>query len=103
MGGFFATASKTDCVFDLFFGTDYHSHLGVHRGGMAAYNEKDGFMREIHNIENSPFRTKFDDVFDVLFGFAQFPGEDLNNSFHSIVLSKGMLRRISPSADGETK
>lgn len=59
MGGFFAVASKQDCVFDLFFGTDYHSHLGTRRGGMAVYG-KDGFDRAIHNIENSPFRTKFE-------------------------------------------
>lgn len=59
MGGFFGVASKDDCVFDLFFGTDYHSHLGTRRGGMAVYGEK-GFDRAIHNIENSPFRTKFD-------------------------------------------
>lgn len=59
MGGFFAVASKEDCVFDLFFGTDYHSHLGTRRGGMAVYG-KGGFDRAIHNIENSPFRTKFE-------------------------------------------
>lgn len=59
MGGFFAVTSKTDCVFDLFFGTDYHSHLGTRRGGMAVYGPK-GFDRAIHNIENSPFRTKFE-------------------------------------------
>ena len=59
MGGFFGVASKNDCVFDLFFGTDYHSHLGTRRAGMAVYGEK-GFDRAIHNIENSPFRTKFD-------------------------------------------
>ncbi|MGB4660539.1 MAG: amidophosphoribosyltransferase, partial [Mobilitalea sp.] len=59
MGGFFAVASKTDCLFDLFFGTDYHSHLGTRRGGMAVYGPH-GFDRAIHNIENSPFRTKFE-------------------------------------------
>lgn len=59
MGGFFGIASQQDCVFDLFFGIDYHSHLGTRRGGMAVYG-KDGFNRAIHNIENSPFRTKFD-------------------------------------------
>ena len=59
MGGFFAVAAKEDCVFDLFFGTDYHSHLGTRRGGMAVYG-KNGFNRAIHNIENSPFRTKFE-------------------------------------------
>lgn len=59
MGGFFGVASKEDCVFDLFFGVDYHSHLGTRRGGMAVYGEN-GFDRAIHNIENAPFRTKFD-------------------------------------------
>lgn len=59
MGGIFASALKEDCVFDLFFGTDYHSHLGTRRAGMAVYG-KDGFDRAIHNIENSPFRTKFE-------------------------------------------
>ncbi len=60
MGGFFAAALKEDCIFDLFFGTDYHSHLGTRRAGMVVYGE-DGFDRAIHNIENSPFRTKFED------------------------------------------
>jgi len=59
MGGIFGVASKADCVFDLFFGTDYHSHLGTKRGGMAVYGA-DGFQRAIHNIQNSPFRTKFE-------------------------------------------
>lgn len=59
MGGFFGVVSKEDCMFDLFFGTDYHSHLGTRRGGLAVYGEN-GFDRSIHNIENSPFRTKFD-------------------------------------------
>lgn len=59
MGGFFGVASKGDCVFDLFFGVDYHSHLGTRRGGMAVLGEN-GYNRSIHNIENSPFRTKFE-------------------------------------------
>ena len=59
MGGIFGVASKTDCSLDLFFGVDYHSHLGTRRGGMAVYG-KNGFNRAIHNIENSPFRTKFE-------------------------------------------
>lgn len=59
MGGFFGVASKKDCVWDLFFGTDYHSHLGTRRAGMAVFGEK-GFDRAIHNISNSPFRTKFE-------------------------------------------
>ena len=60
MGGFFAVAGKNDCVLDLFYGTDYHSHLGTRRGGMAVYGQKYGFNRAIHNITNSPFRTKFE-------------------------------------------
>ena len=71
MGGFFGVVAKKgrekdyDCTFDLFFGTDYHSHLGTRRGGMVAYGD-DGFDRAIHNIENAPFRTKFDkDVHDM--------------------------------------
>ena len=60
MGGFFGVASKKDCVFDLFFGTDYHSHLGTRRAGIAVYDKERGFDRAIHNIENAPFRTKFD-------------------------------------------
>lgn len=59
MGGFFGVVAKEDCMFDLFFGTDYHSHLGTRRGGLAVYGKK-GFDRAIHNIENAPFRTKFD-------------------------------------------
>ena len=60
MGGFFGTISKRDCVLDVFFGVDYHSHLGTRRGGMAIYDPADGFQRQIHNIENAPFRTKFE-------------------------------------------
>ena len=60
MGGIFGVASKSDCVMDLFFGIDYHSHLGTRRGGMTVYSRSSGFNRVIHNIENSPFRTKFD-------------------------------------------
>ena len=61
MGGFFGAISRRDCVLDLFFGTDYHSHLGTRRGGMTVYDAQDGFQRQIHNIENTPFRTKFED------------------------------------------
>lgn len=60
MGGFFGVAAKESCVFDLFFGTDYHSHLGTRRAGMAVYDKGKGYDRAIHNIENAPFRTKFD-------------------------------------------
>ena len=59
MSGFFGVASKEDCVFDLFFGTDYHSHLGTRRAGLAVYDAERGFDHAIHKIENAPFRTKF--------------------------------------------
>ena len=62
MGGYFGAVSKRDIVMDIFYGTDYHSHLGTRRGGMAIMNDDYGFQREIHNIENSPFRTKFEGV-----------------------------------------
>lgn len=60
MGGFFGTVSERNCVIDLFYGTDYHSHLGTKRGGMATFSEGKGFMRSIHNLESSYFRTKFE-------------------------------------------
>ena len=60
MGGFFGAVSKRDCVLDVFFGVDYHSHLGTRRGGMVVYDSAAGFQRQIHNIENTPFRTKFE-------------------------------------------
>ena len=68
MGGFFGVTSKSNCVFDLFFGVDYHSHLGTRRGGMCLYSENKGFDRAIHNIENSPFRTKFERDFELMEG-----------------------------------
>ena len=68
MGGFFGIASRHDCMMDVFFGVDYHSHLGIRRGGMAAYDKEIGLQRKIHNIENSPFRTKFERIFDEMRG-----------------------------------
>ncbi len=68
MGGFFGVVSKQDCLADVFFGTDYHSHLGTKRGGMAAYDKEIGLQRVIHNIENSPFRTKFDHILEDMHG-----------------------------------
>ncbi len=68
MGGFFGAACKGDAIEDVFFGTDYHSHLGTRRAGMAAYDSEIGLQREIHNIQNSPFRTKFEHVFDEMKG-----------------------------------
>ena len=62
MGGFFGVTSKTNCTLDLFFGTDYHSHLGTHRGGLAVLGDQ-GFQRSIHNIQNAPFRSKFENDF----------------------------------------
>lgn len=68
MGGFFGVVGKEDAVEDVFYGTDYHSHLGTKRGGMAVYDSKTGLQRSIHNIENAPFRTKFKDVFEEMQG-----------------------------------
>ena len=68
MGGFFGIASKRDCMMDVFFGVDYHSHLGTRRAGMAAYDQKIGLQREIHNIENAPFRTKFEHALEEMQG-----------------------------------
>lgn len=68
MGGFFGAASENDCVNDVFFGTDYHSHLGTRRGGMTSYSEEHGFQRNIHSIENSPFRTKFENDIEKMEG-----------------------------------
>ena len=68
MGGFFGAVCNRDVISDVFFGTDYHSHLGTRRGGMAAYDPEEGLQREIHNIQNSPFRTKFEKVFDEMRG-----------------------------------
>ncbi|MBD5092529.1 MAG: amidophosphoribosyltransferase [Clostridiales bacterium] len=68
MGGFFGAVTKTDAIYDVFFGTDYHSHLGTYRGGMAAYDDVNGLQRKIHNIQNSPFRTKFENIFEEMKG-----------------------------------
>ncbi len=68
MGGFFGIASKKNCMAEVFFGVDYHSHLGTKRGGMAAYDKEIGLQRVIHNIENSPFRSKFEHVLDDMRG-----------------------------------
>ncbi len=70
MGGFFGVTSRRNCILDVFFGTDYHSHLGTRRGGMAAYDRELGLQREIHNIQNSPFRTKFEHVATEMSGSA---------------------------------
>jgi len=70
MGGFFGVVNKNDAVSDVFFGTDYHSHLGTRRGGIAMYDSEIGLHRDIHNITNSPFRTKFENIFDEMSGTA---------------------------------
>ena len=70
MGGFFGATSHRSCILDVFFGTDYHSHLGTRRGGMAAWDPEKGLQREIHNIENSPFRTKFEHISQDMTGTA---------------------------------
>jgi len=68
MGGFFGVVSRRDAMSDVFFGTDYHSHLGTRRGGIASFDAEIGLQREIHNIQNAPFRTKFEHIFDDLCG-----------------------------------
>ena len=70
MGGFFGVVKKQDAIADVFFGTDYHSHLGTRRAGIAAYDKKIGLQREIHNIQNTSFRTKFEDIFTEMHGNA---------------------------------
>ena len=68
MGGFFGAVSKRDVIEDVFFGTDYHSHLGTRRAGMAAWDAEQGLQRDIHNIQNAPFRTKFEHIFEEMQG-----------------------------------
>lgn len=70
MGGFFGVVNKNDAIADVFFGTDYHSHLGTRRGGIAAYDSEIGLQRDIHNITNAPFRTKFENIFEEMCGTA---------------------------------
>lgn len=70
MGGFFGAVSKRDCCLDIFFGVDYHSHLGTRCGGMAIYDREDGFQRQIHSIDNTPFRTKFEKDMEKFHGTA---------------------------------
>ena len=70
MGGFFGTVSMCPCVNDLFYGTDYHTHLGTRRAGMATFTKEEGFQRSIHNLENAYFRSKFEDELDKFKGNA---------------------------------
>ena len=83
MGGFFGMTSRKDCIPEVFYGTDYHSHLGTRRGGMASTNRRTGMQRKIHAIENAPFRTKFERIFEELSGNG--PGEnegEVRNRLH---------------------
>ena len=68
MGAFFGVVSEKDCIGDVFFGTDYHSHLGTKTGGVVVYDREFGLKRKIHNLENAPFRTKFEHIFDEMKG-----------------------------------
>ena len=95
MGGIFGVASKSSCTLDLFFGTDYHSHLGTRRGGMAVYGEN-GFARSIHNIENTPFRTKFDGDLDELegrLGIGCIPTQNHNLFWYSHIWEVSLSQR----------
>ena len=68
MGAFFGVVSKKQCLSDVFFGTDYHSHLGTKSGGIVVFDEENGLQRKIHNLGNAPFRTKFEHVFEEMQG-----------------------------------
>ena len=97
MGGFFGAVSHRDCILDVFFGTDYHSHLGTRRGGMAAYDKEAGLQREIHNIENSPFRTKFEGILGEMKGCAAIgciSDESLRNTVANYVVTLSMERPL---------
>lgn len=91
MGGFFGTISKQDCVKDVFYGTDYHSHLGTRRAGMATYSKENGFSRSIHNLEKSYFRTKFENELDKFSGKAGI-GVISDNDAQPIVLNSHLGR-----------
>ena len=82
MGGFFGTIGKTACRADLFYGTDYNSHLGTRRGGMVTYDEALGFRRSIHNLESTYFRTKFENELDK----EDYETEELSNELIKKVL-----------------
>ena len=108
MGGFFGVASKKDCVFDVFFGTDYHSHLGTKRGGMAIFNGNE-IERSIHNITNSPFRTKFEDDVEEFHGnigigcISDSEPQPLNIRSHLGTYSITTVGRINNIAELEAK
>ena len=108
MGGFFGVASKKDCVFDVFFGTDYHSHLGTKRGGMAIFNGHE-IERSIHNITNSPFRTKFEDDIEEFHGnmgigcISDNEPQPLNIRSHHGTYSITTVGRINNMAELEKK
>ncbi|MCM1319212.1 MAG: amidophosphoribosyltransferase [Muribaculaceae bacterium] len=87
MGGFFGTVLTKDCVTDLFYGTDYNSHLGTKRGGMATYDAEKGFVRSIHSLENSYFRTKFESVLPRFFGANTGIGIISDNDSQPIVVN----------------
>lgn len=95
MGGFFGAVNRDDAITDVFFGTDYHSHLGTRRGGIAAFDKKTGLQKEIHNIENSPFRTKFDGVFNEMKGTAAIGVISDNDPQPLLIRSKAGTYAIS--------
>ena len=88
MGGFFGAAGKRDVLADVFFGTDYHSHLGTKSAGIAAYDRQCGLRRKIHNIGNAPFRTKFEDILDQMSGTAAIGCINDSDPQPLLVLSK---------------
>lgn len=112
MGGYFGVASHEDCVFDLFYGVDYHAHLGTRRAGMAVYSEENGFDRAIHNIENAPFRTKFEKESSTMHGNMGIgcisdyePQPVLVRSHHGTfaIVTVGMINNSDEIVDGILK
>ena len=95
MGGFFGTVSKTSCVTDLFYGTDYNSHLGTKRGGLATYSEEKGFIRSIHNLESTYFRTKFEGELDKFKGNAGIG--IISETFSTKICTSPNLVRATPT------
>ena len=95
MGGIFGTISKKSCVADVFYGTDYNSHLGTRRGGLAMYSKEKGFSRSIHNLESSYFRTKFEPTLDRFEGSTA--GIGVISAYHQ--LAPRTLRNLHRSKD----
>ena len=103
MGGIFGTISKKSCVADLFYGTDYNSHLGTRRGGMATYSKEKGFTRSIHNLESSYFRTKFESTLDKFEGSTSGIGVISDTDAQPLIMNSHLGRSISPASTDQSR